>query len=313
MTAKEMREKMQRIFHSEASHGISAFAYIDAENGFILKKFVMTDDLRDNVSQMLDSVVEQQFLSDETELDSADNIADNRKILYEIVQNTEYSPFPALSGYRTVNEQYSENDQNSLVGFFYRVNVNEESIWLYQQVYQSRLVKRNRSIYAALSRNHTYELLQHEVLKIESRVDFVIIGNSIITSNITLMQSKFGFDKYVRSEASATIELIKGMEFVQGIDILQNLASKDQLTTAKKLMKAKHSPVLRMEHDILITAIRKHHRYKEKFIIESDCIVIKNQKDAKEFLKMLNDDIVRSDLTNQEYDSSTKTMLDPVA
>ena len=38
---------------------------------------------------------------------------------------------------------------------------------------------------------------------------------------------------------------------------------------------------------------------------------IHSQKDVADFIKILNDDIVRSDLTGQEYDSSSKSKLDP--
>lgn len=313
MTAVEMKESIQRVFKTGLTHGVSAFAYIKTEADPVMKKFLMTDELRNNLSELLDAIVERRFLSEEAELDSADNIADNRKILYEVIQNSDYSPFAFLSDFRSVSGQYTEADQDALVGFFFRANINEDSIWLYQQVYQARLIKRSRSLYAALLQNHTYEPLSHDVLKIEDRIDIVIIGDSIITDNISLLQNTFGFEKYVRSEASETIQLIDSMDLVSGIEILQGLSKKEKLTNAKKLMKAKKSPVLQMNRTELITAIQRHPRYKDKFVIETEHIVLRTQKDAREFMKMLNDDIVRSELTNQEYDSSAKTMLAPVS
>lgn len=47
------------------------------------------------------------------------------------------------------------------------------------------------------------------------------------------------------------------------------------------------------------------------FKFEDDHIVIDSQKDAAAFIKMVNDDIVRSELTGQEYDSSAKSLLEP--
>ena len=44
----------------------------------------------------------------------------------------------------------------------------------------------------------------------------------------------------------------------------------------------------------------------------ADHIVISSQKEAAAFIKMLNDDIVRSELTGKEYDSSSKMLLGPV-
>lgn len=47
------------------------------------------------------------------------------------------------------------------------------------------------------------------------------------------------------------------------------------------------------------------------FAFEDDHVVINSQKDAAAFIKMLNDDIVRSELTGQEYDSPSKSALEP--
>lgn len=81
---------------------------------------------------------------------------------------------------------------------------------------------------------------------------------------------------------------------------------------AKKLLKAKNSPVLQMKKNDLLENLKKHSRYKTMFKFEEDHIVISSQKEAAAFIKMLNDDIVRSELTGKEYDSSSKMLLAPM-
>lgn len=88
--------------------------------------------------------------------------------------------------------------------------------------------------------------------------------------------------------------------------------NKSKLTNAKKLLKAKNSPVLQMKKNDLLENLKKHSRYKTMFKFEEDHIVISSQKEAAAFIKMLNDDIVRSELTGKEYDSSSKMLLGPV-
>lgn len=79
-----------------------------------------------------------------------------------------------------------------------------------------------------------------------------------------------------------------------------------------RLLKAKNSPVLQMKKNDLLENLKKHSRYKTMFKFEEDHIVISSQKEAAAFIKMLNDDIVRSELTGKEYDSSSKMLLGPV-
>lgn len=67
-----------------------------------------------------------------------------------------------------------------------------------------------------------------------------------------------------------------------------------------------------MKKNDLLENLKKHSRYKTMFKFEEDHIVISSQKEAAAFIKMLNDDIVRSELTGKEYDSSSKMLLGPV-
>ena len=167
-------------------------------------------------------------------------------------------------------------------------------------------------LHAVLAHDNTYKLLDRDLIGIESRIDCIILENSIITNNINLLQTTFGFDKYIRAEARKTLALIQSLGIVDELDKFVQLAEKDKLTFSKKLMKAKTSPVLLIEPNELIKRIQVHPRYKGQIKIEHNKICIRSQKDATAFVKMLNDDIVRSELTHQEYDSSSKQILAPL-
>lgn len=311
MKIEEMKNKIQNIMFSEIEYGLTVFACIKYEKNMALKKFLINDNLCDKLKCMIKAVVENKFLSDDFELDTVENIADNRKVFYEIPQNDNFYPFESINNYQKVCDTYSEKEQDSLMGLLFRINLNDNNVWFYQHIYPVRMIKRSKSIYAMFS-NDTYVPLNRDVLQIDSRIDFLIIGNAIITSNINLLQKHFGFDEYIRSEAKQAIGIIDELDIVSDMSKVFAFESKEQLTNAKKLLKAKNSPVLKMEKKELISKLINHPRYKDKFTFENNQIVINSQKEVKEFIKMLNDDIVRSELTNSEYDSSNKQILPPL-
>ena len=79
-------------------------------------------------------------------------------------------------------------------------------------------------------------------------------------------------------------------------------------------MKIENSPVLSMKREELAEKLKTHPRYRNSFQFSGDDrVILRSQKDAKEFLKMLNDDFVRSDLSGQEYDSPSKQLLAPLS
>lgn len=309
MLASEMKTTIKDIVKKDEVCGVTAFAYITKDNENIIKKFLITDELRESVRAVLISTLENKFLADDVELEPSDNIADNKRILYEIVQTEAYKPFGFIESYDAVTTTYSERDQESLTGLLFKLNYNDKIIWAYQHIHKMGLIKRSRSVYAMFSGNSVYKPLDRDVLRIGSRIDVLIVGNSLITSNINLLQQSFGFDKYVRKEAAQTIVKISELGIVNSVERLEHLESKEKLTFAKKLMKAKNSPVLTMTSEELLRRIKRHSYYREKLSIEEDKIVIDTIKRANEFVKMLNDDIVKSELTDQEYDSPSKMPL----
>lgn len=119
-------------------------------------------------------------------------------------------------------------------------------------------------------------------------------------------------EQYIRAGAQKTIEIIRDLDIVDSLEKFVAFENKSKLTNAKKLLKAKNSPVLQMKKNDLLENLKKHSRYKTMFKFEEDHIVISSQKEAAAFIKMLNDDIVRSELTGKEYDSSSKMLLGPV-
>lgn len=313
MTTAEMQEKIKLIIEKE--FGVSTFAVLKEEEGFSLVKFILDDNLCKTVKEMFVEIFQNQFLCDEAELDKAENIDDNRHVFYEILQNEDYNPFGFLNTYSDVTISYSEACLNQLMGFAFRFNVNENYIWIYQQIYYPQLINKSRNVYAILSRlsgNPVYSQLDKDILKIERKIDFLIIGNSIITYQIKLLQRCFQFDTYVRNEAKKTVDIISEMDIVDGLDRFVALGDQKSLTNARKLVKAKNSPVLRMNKMTLLQKLDTLPRYKGKFEIKNEKIVVNNQKQAIEFIKMLNDSILKSELTDAEYDSTVKTELEPL-
>ena len=89
MTTAEMKECINKAMFTAPTHGLTTYACVQSENDIILKNFQMTDGLRDSIIAMLNGIIKATFLSDEAEVDSCENISDNRKVYYEISQTKE--------------------------------------------------------------------------------------------------------------------------------------------------------------------------------------------------------------------------------
>ena len=189
--------------------------------------------------------------------------------------------------------------------------MNDQYFWVYQHIYSVSRIDRSKNIIARLT-GDTYDEVDSDIVQIDSRADIIIFSSSVVTAKMDLMQRFFGFEQYIRAGAQKTIEIIRDLDIVDSLEKFVAFENKSKLTNAKKLLKAKNSPVLQMKKNDLLENLKKHSRYKTMFKFEEDHIVISSQKEAAAFIKMLNDDIVRSELTGKEYDSSSKMLLGPV-
>ena len=312
MTTEEFKKIVGSIVEPEKPFGLEIYACVKELGNIVLKKIQVTDNLKKDLSKLVKNAVEDQLLADDVEIDSANNISDKRNVLREIPQTEKYHPFSFLDNESNIKECYTEANQGALIGYVFRINKNDDYFWLYQHLYPIKLLNRSKAVYAILNTGVTYTTLNKDIFRIEPRIDAAIIGESIFTTKTDLMQKFFGFDQYIKEAAERTIGNIKQMSLVKDTTKLEELLGKDRLTDAKKLMSAENSPVFGMDQSILCERLKKHSRYKDKFQYDDNMIIIETQKAASDFLKMLNDDIVKSELTDQEYDSHSKTALPPL-
>lgn len=311
MTKEEIQASIKSIMFSGSVCGIEIYACLRDESGYQTKKIRATDKLLSSTKDKVAGFINCTYLADDAEFDTSENIADNKKEFYEISLTESYSPFAFLDDAEKRTEYYSESDRNKLSGFLFKINLNDQYFWVYQHIYSVSRIDRSKNV-IALFIGDTYDEVNSDIVQIDSRADIIIFSSSAVTAKMDLMQRFFGFEQYIRAGAQKTIEIIRNLDIVDSLEKFVAFENKNKLTNAKKLLKAKNSPVLQMKKNDLLENLKKHSRYKTMFKFEKDHIVISSQKEAAAFIKMLNDNIVRSELTGKEYDSSSKMLLGPV-
>ncbi len=261
--------------------------------------------IKENIKKQL----EDSILNDDFILKNIKEIETVTNYYYEITPDATFDSFCFISNDFNELENYKEKEQPQLKGFLFKLNINDNFFLVYQHKYSTTLINRNTSLFARLN-GSVYTPLDCDVVKIDSRIDILIIDNSVITNKINLLQQEFGFEDYIRNKASDTIELITEGDIVSSTEILKKVSLKKKLTFAKKLYKAYSSPVFMIPKTKLIERLKKHNYYNKylKFT-EQGKIDITSEKDVRMFLKMLNDEILYSTLTEKDYDSPVKELL----
>lgn len=309
MTKEELIIKIRNIIDSDTGYGFEMYACLKVKDHIECAPFILEDkdgkSFKDALGERISECISDMFLSNNIDLKQSDDIHDNTKSYYEIVQDDTYNPFGFILSTR--EKAYCDDEKENLFGFLFKYNVNKKSFFVYQQVYPVTIPTKKKGVFVYSSSN-VYKEFNKELLKIDYRIDILLIDNSIITEKINLLQSRFGFEQYIRHESHKALQMIKGLSIIEDVKKIEEFEGNSRLTNAKKLMKIKSSPVLKMEPKVLIRNLETLPRYKDKLRIQNEKIQITCKKDVEELLKILNDDYLKSELTNEDYESSNKKL-----
>ena len=308
MQPNEFQEHLKDILCSENGYGFSVFCCVKKDGKFTLKKLNVKDDFREEIENTIVCAINCNYLDENAMFDTADNIADNTTVFYIVESNEHYKPYEFLSTSENVKDVFSEDDRSDLLGFAFRFSIDKKLVWAYQHVYPISISKKSKGLFAYFSGGNIFEKLTNSIFSIENRVDVIIIENTICPTKINFLEKYFGFENYIRNEAQNTVKEINNLELIDDIGSFNNFINKETLTNAKKLLKIKNPPVLSIPKEIIIQKLSTISRYSDIKIKEGK-IIVTSQKDVSIVLKMLNDDFLRSELSEREYDSPSKKVL----
>lgn len=145
MNKQELSDKLDAVIHNGNNHGLEIFTVLNESGEMSLKKFIATDELKEQIKKNIDTMIDEKYRQEEVEIESADNIADDRKCLYEIPLTDAYNPFLFIKSYETIVEQYDGDDIRNLSGLLFKINFNDKYIWAYQQFYPMSNAKKAKT------------------------------------------------------------------------------------------------------------------------------------------------------------------------
>ena len=157
--------------------------------------------------------------------------------------------------------------------------------------------------------NQRFERFKDQLLRISSSFQALRVDGEIIIIDLDAIEKEFGFHEVIIKEATKSLSVIEEKELVDNIDSLKELVS--DVRFARKLTQvARNSPVIRLgiPNESIITFAKNHPLTKKKMKYnDSQTKFHLDTKVSKDLLiKILNDDLLTSELTKLYYDSLAK-------
>jgi hypothetical protein len=205
------------------------------------------------------------------------------------------------------NFNFNDNNLASIKSLIVVLADDDNEVSLYKKLSAVEIIGRGGHILKRA--NQRLERFEDQLLRITSKFQVLRVNEEIIITDLSSIEKSFGFHDVITREATISLDVITQMGLVNNMETLQELVT--DVSFARKLTKvARNSPVIK--HNIpnasIIQFSKSHLFTKNRMRYSADGTQFSlDTRVSKDLLiKILNDDLLTSELTKLYYDSLAK-------
>lgn len=315
MTKEELYQNIAFLFNNQNPVGIKLYFVLDNEGETEIRFADISDEVATDLKAQFINFIKGKFIDNPDLVYASITAADdsnNCAYHYNLDERPEelHPLYTANANDQFPNFSFAADDLKKIRAFIIRLGNEVDEVLLYKKHYAVSLMKQG-SYYGLIPSNTRLEKFNDNLIKINNTAEFMLVNNQLIVLSINTFQNSFGYDKIIRRKAEENLQTINAANLLDDIEVLKELAA--ELKYAKKIMNIRHhSPVLHIPFNDVQTFIRNHPKLKRRIKFNEDGTRISlNTRSSKElFIKILNDDYLKSELTQLLYDSQRKAALD---
>lgn len=315
MTSEELRHSVEQIFNDAIT--LQLYLIIKTEDDVEIKLAdIDNGDTLNDLKRLFVNKVSEEVVHNENlnilELSATDERS-NAIYHYDLEEvPKELEPIYGFSLQNTYQHFSFQNDELSdIKGFLILLGTRDNHIILYKRQYPIYLIKRDA--FLMFKRNERFVEINEDLLRLSSGFEFLKLGDDLFIEKLSVLEKFFGFHEIIKREAILALHQIESKNLLEDIDVLKQAV--DDVTFARKLTKVRNnSPVLTL--DIPIDKIIEFTKITPgligqfKYSDDGKKIRLDTKKSKEAFVKMLNDDFLKSELTQVYYASLAKDEIE---
>lgn len=314
MTLSELREKINFINSAEEPISLSLYFIIETANGNELKLADIEPAVTSTLLLQFKNYINSKLINNETLFFANLTEAEDRKnsaYYYDLEEKPVSLNFmnTVLQNEEQTKFNFNNYNLNTIKAFVILIGNQNHKITLYKKHYPINYLHRDSvlRIFPAATR---FEKMDENILSINESFEFMQIENDLIILSTKVLEKHFGFEQIIRNAALANLDVIENSLLLEDITLLNTLSA--DLKYAKKIVRIKRgTPVLALPTSTVMTFIQQHPILKKKIRLNADNTKVSlDTKVSQElFIKLLNDDFLKSELTMLLYDSQNKDSM----
>lgn len=315
MTIEELKDELN--YFQEQSVGIIMYFVLkgSGQDELIIKKVDIDSEeaLPALKKQFLNSIAEQVIFK--VDLDVMDiSSADERKnVVYEYDLDEVPQQLKVINEILENENQANFNFKNDALGdlksYIILIGDTKKKLALYKHHYPISLMKRDR--FFLKQSEERFIKFEDDLIRIDDNFQFFSVNGTLFIKDIDKLEKFYGFQDVIKKKATESIDLIDKEGLLEDIEVLKD--DVENIAFARKLTKIMGERLVlgKVPRETIIefTKTNKFLKGKLKYSADGNKIILDTKKSKELFLKLLNDDFLRSELTDAYYASLAKDKL----
>ena len=316
MTSDELKGAVSTILGQQ--HSAQLYLVLKVNDELVLRLADIEDEsTAPEIQHMFEEFLETTIVTNEDMIVRNLSIADESP---NAVYEYDYDSYPEeLNLFKQFNIEeavgidhfdFKTEDLKNLFGYIVYIGNMESGIILFKKHYPISLIKRDSFLLGAIKSRERFEKLPGEdIIRLNNDAQLLRVGDTIFVFELKMLERNMGFSALIQRAATETVDAIEDLDIIDDIEVLRDAL--DDTSFARKLSKVKKaSPIFKLgiSKETIVKFTKNTPELAGKFKYSEDGTRIKldTKKSRIEFLKLMNDAFLRSELTQQWYDASAK-------
>ena len=220
-------------------------------------------------------------------------------ILEEVLDNPEQTKY-----------EHSKDKDLKIDGYIFILSNDKVKMSLFKEHYPFDTITRDKIVFAR-SQSKFISIQEDDVFNLSNKIDFLFVKNKLYVLNQKVLESNFGIHDVLKKEAENILEEIDENNYVENLDFVKEIIN-EKASFARKILKVnKESPVIKLPFKDIKSFVEGHPHLKGKlkFNTAGNKFSLHSKNSAALYIKLMDDDFLKSDLSKQLYDSIAKDKI----
>ncbi|MGV4477922.1 anti-phage protein KwaB [Ornithobacterium rhinotracheale] len=318
MNKEELNNSLQFIVEEEKSSAVEIVMYAILKNKKDPLKLDIKPEDSAEIAKMFVKSIKNNIIQEEDYSVLSLSSADERKNCfyeYDLELPEELTLLEKVIGNDNLKTfDFRKNEFSEIDSLIIVLGIGDKKVSIYKKLSPVEVIGRGGYIFGIVKSKKRLERFDEQLLRITSKFQVIRIDEKVIILDLKTIEKSFGFHDVIKREAVLGLSAINKMNIISDIESLKEMI--DDVTFARKLTKvAKYSPVIKLQianADIIAFAKKHPATSKMKYSDDGKKFNLTSKMLKNLFVKILNDDLLTSELTKLHYESLAKDGLETI-